>query len=127
MRCRHSAGSLVAVETYFEAPERVAALILVGPAILAPLISPKVVEKNQPGINNQIPEDNSNSNVHENPIIRLGSSLSKFSRYVAHAILRLVKGMRDMISSLYKKVLSAFLRSPLAAMLVMNLILVLIL
>ncbi|KAM7504572.1 hypothetical protein LguiB_003476 [Lonicera macranthoides] len=114
----HSAGSLVAVETYFEAPERVAALILVGPAIIAPLIPRKVVEKNQPGVNNQIPEDNSNSNVHENPIIRLGSSLSKFSRYVAHAIMRLVKGMQDMISSLYKKALSAFLRSQLAAMLV---------
>ncbi|KAK1285771.1 hypothetical protein QJS10_CPB20g00045 [Acorus calamus] len=35
----HSAGCLVAVNTYLEAPERVAALILVCPAIAAPLIS----------------------------------------------------------------------------------------
>ncbi|KAK1285768.1 hypothetical protein QJS10_CPB20g00046 [Acorus calamus] len=35
----HSAGSIVAVNTYFEAPERVAALILVCPALAAPLIS----------------------------------------------------------------------------------------
>ncbi|KAK8611002.1 hypothetical protein V6N13_131067 [Hibiscus sabdariffa] len=37
----HSAGSLVAVDAYFEAPERVAALILVAPAILAPRAIPK--------------------------------------------------------------------------------------
>ncbi|CAN6469534.1 unnamed protein product [Victoria cruziana] len=35
----HSAGSLVAVDTYLEAPERVAALILVSPAIFAPFFS----------------------------------------------------------------------------------------
>ncbi|KAF8028185.1 hypothetical protein BT93_E0941 [Corymbia citriodora subsp. variegata] len=35
----HSAGCLVAVNTYFEAPERVAALILIAPAILAPYFS----------------------------------------------------------------------------------------
>ncbi|KAF3782181.1 abhd-5-1 Abhydrolase domain-containing protein cgi-58 [Nymphaea thermarum] len=35
----HSAGSLVAVDAYFEAPERVAALILVCPALIAPLFS----------------------------------------------------------------------------------------
>ncbi|KAK8531707.1 hypothetical protein V6N12_053170 [Hibiscus sabdariffa] len=40
-RDRHSAGSLVAVDAYFEAPERVAALILVAPAILAPRAIPK--------------------------------------------------------------------------------------
>ncbi|KAL6131741.1 hypothetical protein ACLB2K_070115 [Fragaria x ananassa] len=49
----HSAGSLVAVESYFEAPERVAALILVAPAIFAPIITQKVVKGSQPGTNDQ--------------------------------------------------------------------------
>ncbi|GKE27232.1 putative hydrolase/acyltransferase, partial [Tanacetum coccineum] len=31
----HSAGCLVAAQTYFKAPERVAAMILVAPAIIA--------------------------------------------------------------------------------------------
>lgn len=100
MRCRHSAGSLVAVETYFEAPERVAAMILVGPAIVAPLVSSKTIKENQ--------------------AVNEGNMFVKFSGYIAQAIMGLLKGVVDMISSLYKKALSAFLRTSLAAMLVIN-------
>ncbi|XP_057474193.1 uncharacterized protein LOC130762522 [Actinidia eriantha] len=98
----HSAGSLVAVNTYFEAPERVAALVLVAPAILAPLIAPKVVKENQ---------------SKSNPFIRLCDILSKFSKHIVRAIIRLVKGMGEMLNSLYKKALSAVLRSAFAVML----------
>ncbi|KAL6326617.1 hypothetical protein AAG906_008479 [Vitis piasezkii] len=92
----HSAGSIVAVNSYFEAPERVAALILVAPAILAPLSVCKVakgnrllkVEGNQLGRDDQIQEA------------------------------QMMKRTANMLNSLYKKALSAILRSAFAVMLV---------
>ncbi|KAG5533641.1 hypothetical protein RHGRI_027732 [Rhododendron griersonianum] len=113
----HSAGSLVAVDTYFEAPERVAALILVAPAILAPLNIRKVVKENQSKRDTQRQEEISYSNIHGNPFIRLGNILSEFFKYIAQAIMRLFKGMGVMVNSLYKKALSAILRSSLGVML----------
>ncbi|PSS32469.1 2-hydroxy-6-oxononadienedioate/2-hydroxy-6- oxononatrienedioate hydrolase [Actinidia chinensis var. chinensis] len=115
----HSAGSLVAVNTYFEAPERVAALVLVAPAILAPLIAPKVVKENQSKMDTktQWHGDDSNLNVQSNPFIRLCDILSKFSKHIVRAIMRLVKGMGEMLNFLYKKALSAVLRSAFAVML----------
>ncbi|KAF7132115.1 hypothetical protein RHSIM_Rhsim09G0187300 [Rhododendron simsii] len=113
----HSAGSLVAVDTYFEAPERVAALILVAPAILAPLNIRKVVKENQPERDTQRQEEISHSNIHGNPFIRLGNVLLEFFKYVAQAIMRLFKGMGVMVNYLYKKALSAILRSSLGVML----------
>jgi hypothetical protein len=38
----HSAGSLVALQAYLDAPEKVAAMILIAPAITAPLIMEEV-------------------------------------------------------------------------------------
>ncbi|PON71115.1 Epoxide hydrolase-like [Parasponia andersonii] len=113
----HSAGSLVAVNSYFEAPERVAALILVAPAILAPRAVQKV-EGNQMGEDNKINEENSDSNSQGNPFIQLCNMLSEFAKLVLQAITRVVKGMTDMLNSLYKKFLSAILRSAFAVMLV---------
>ncbi|KAK9913897.1 hypothetical protein M0R45_037701 [Rubus argutus] len=118
----HSAGSLVAVESYFEAPERVAAIILVAPAIFAPIITQKVVEGHQSGTNNHTEEDGSNSNNMGNPFIQFSNILSKFARFISQAIMRIVKGMTVMLSSLYKRFLSAVLRSTLAIMLVRMLI-----
>lgn len=125
---RHSAGSIVAVNSYFEAPERVAALILVAPAILAPLSVCKVakgnrllkVEGNQLGRDDQIQEGSSNSNIHENPFIRVCKILSKFSKYIVRAIAQMMKRTANMLNSLYKKALSAILRSAFAVMLVKN-------
>lgn len=122
----HSAGSIVAVNSYFEAPERVAALILVAPAILAPLSVCKVakgnrllkVEGNQLGRDDQIQEGSSNSNIHENPFIRVCKILSKFSKYIVRAIAQMMKRTANMLNSLYKKALSAILRSAFAVMLV---------
>ncbi|XP_024029705.1 uncharacterized protein LOC21400132 [Morus notabilis] len=115
----HSAGSLVAVNAYFEAPERVAALILVAPAIVAPLIAHKEpVKRTQLGGDNQIQEDSSNKNSLGNPFVQLGNILSKFAQFVSQAIMNIVKGMANMLNSLYKKLLSAILRSAFAVMLV---------
>ncbi|CAK9145877.1 unnamed protein product [Ilex paraguariensis] len=114
----HSAGSLIAVQTYFEAPERIAALVLVAPAILGPLALRKPVKENQYGRENLIQEDRSNSNIHGSPITRFFSILSKVSKHIVQATMHLAKGMADMLSSLYKKALSAFLRSAIGVMLV---------
>ncbi|CBI25518.3 unnamed protein product, partial [Vitis vinifera] len=99
----HSAGSIVAVNSYFEAPERVAALILVAPAILAPLSVCKVTKGNR---------------LLKNPFIRVCKILSKFSKYIVRAIAQMMKRTANMLNSLYKKALSAILRSAFAVMLV---------
>ncbi|XP_047264242.1 2-hydroxy-6-oxononadienedioate/2-hydroxy-6-oxononatrienedioate hydrolase isoform X8 [Capsicum annuum] len=113
----HSAGSIVAVEAYFEAPERVAALILVAPAILAPLNSGPVVKDNPSGKSNQSEGEDLEVNCKENWFTTIFSILSKLSQYIGQTITRLVKGMGDMITSIYKKALSAFLRSAIGIML----------
>ncbi|KAK7856835.1 abhydrolase domain-containing protein abhd-5.2, partial [Quercus suber] len=114
----HSAGSLTAVNSYFEAPERVAALILVAPAILAPLIVHKAAEANQLGRENRMEKDSSDSSSLRNPFLKLSKILLKFAKHVAQAIMQMVKGMAVMLNSLYKKLLSAILRSAFAVMLV---------
>ncbi|PIN04930.1 putative hydrolase/acyltransferase (alpha/beta hydrolase superfamily) [Handroanthus impetiginosus] len=113
----HSAGALVAVDAYFEAPERIAALILVAPAILAPFAKQNVVKQNQARINNQV-QNSSDSNTRWNLFSRLSSMLAKFTKYIAEAIVNMVTGMADMINSLYKKALSAILRSAFGLMLI---------
>ncbi|KAL7107466.1 hypothetical protein ACP275_06G056600 [Erythranthe tilingii] len=100
----HSAGALVALDAYFDAPERVAALILVAPAILAPFAMQSVVKENQ---------ESSGSNTSKNLFSRLASILAKFTKNIVQAIVYTMKGMSDMISSLYKKALSSILRSSL--------------
>lgn len=112
----HSAGSSVAVKTYFEAPERVAALILIAPAIFAPLTSPKVVKENQPRQDNEMKEDN--GSIRKNPIVELYMSLSKIIKSVAMTITKMMKPMIDILNSLYRKLLSTILLSSPAIMLV---------
>lgn len=107
----HSAGCLVAAQTYFKAPERVAAMILVAPAIIAPLTPPKKVKENDQ-------QDSSSSDTPKNPGSNLFGIVSRFSRFLLRAIINLFKGMANMVDSLYKKALSAFLRSRIAVMLV---------
>lgn len=118
----------MAVNSYFEAPERVAALILVAPAIIAPLFVSKFakgkqslnIEGKQLGKDDQIQEDSSNSNFLENPFIRICKNLSKFSKYIVQAVMQMMKLATNMLNSLYKKALSAMLRSVIAVMLVKN-------
>lgn len=112
----HSAGSLVAVNAYFEAPERVAALILVAPAIFAPLTTPKSVKENQSRHDSRKKEDN--SSIRKNPILAIYKAFSKITKYIAEAITGAIKRMIDIFNFFYRKLLSAILRSSLAIMLV---------
>lgn len=114
----HSAGSLAAVDTYFEAPDRVAALILVAPAIFAPLSAPKVSGKNKREKEKQNQENNSDSDRPPNLFSRLGQILSKFYRYIVSSFAQMWRGMLGMANSLYTKVVAAILRSALGVMLV---------
>lgn len=115
---RHSAGSLVAVDSYFEAPERVAALILVAPAIFAPRVASNTIEENPRKGNNQSEKDKSASVNLLKPFIKLCEVFSLFTKYIIDGIIRLAKRMADMLNSLYKKSLSAILRSAVGVMLV---------
>ncbi|KAG6390831.1 hypothetical protein SASPL_148576 [Salvia splendens] len=103
----HSAGALVALNTYFEASERVAALILVAPAILAPF----AMKENQKGTDDQNQGKSSDSNMKRSFLFRLGRVLSGLTKYIIEAIMYVIKGMGAMINSLYQKALSAILRS----------------
>ncbi|GFP89392.1 uncharacterized hydrolase yugf [Phtheirospermum japonicum] len=115
---RHSAGALIAVDAYFEAPERVAALILVAPAIIAPLAMRNIVRDNKDGIKNQVQGNSPDSNTFGNLFFRFCSILSKLTKIIAEVIVRMVKGMAVMISSVYKNALSAILRSAFGVMVV---------
>ncbi|EPS72371.1 hypothetical protein M569_02381, partial [Genlisea aurea] len=99
----HSAGALVALEAYFEAPERVAALILVAPAIFAPLMR-KNPQKQSPVV------EGDSSLL--NPFSRLLHVLSKAATNVAAATANVARG----IKSVYKKTLATILRSALGVM-----------
>ncbi|KAL1533047.1 hypothetical protein AAHA92_32987 [Salvia divinorum] len=107
----HSAGALVALNTYFEAPEHVAALILVAPAILAPFAMKSAVKENQKGTDNQNQGKSSDLNMTRNFLFRLGRVISGLTKYIIEAIMNVIKGMGGMIKSLYQKALSAILRS----------------
>ena len=95
-------------------------MILLAPAILAPRTIKKGVKGDQSGEDNQIEEDSSNSINLGNPFIQFFRMLSKFAKFISQAIMRMVKGMAGMLGSLYKKFLSAILRSAFAVMLVRN-------
>nr|XP_027110554.1 uncharacterized protein LOC113730218 isoform X1 [Coffea arabica] len=114
----HSAGSLVAVDTYFEAPDRVAAMVLVSPAILAPLLKQDFSKDNQRGENNKKQEEHSNSESHRSPILRSFSMLSMLAEHIAQATMNMLKGMGHMINYPYKKALLALLSSAIGVMLV---------
>ena len=115
---RHSAGALVAVQAYLEAPDRIAALILVAPAILAPPFQQKIDTKIQSTADEQTQRDTSNSEVPSNLLNRICNVLSKIYRYIAQAISFVVKRVVDFFKSLYKKALVALLRSTIGVILV---------
>jgi hypothetical protein len=93
-------------------------MVLVAPAIIAPLVTQNPVKDNQRDRNKQKQEKNSDSNNYLNPFIRLLSMLSKLTTYIAQAIIHMLTRMGDMVNSLYKKALCAFLRSAIGVMLV---------
>lgn len=114
----HSAGSLIAIDSYFEAPECIAALILIAPAILAPRAVQKLAGQDKVGRENQTEGDISNSNMLAKPFIKIFEILFKFITGITQAIVQMTKGMTDMLSSIYKKALLAILRSAFGVMLI---------
>ncbi|KAF6142995.1 hypothetical protein GIB67_000062 [Kingdonia uniflora] len=113
----HSAGCLVAVDAYFKAPDRVAAMILVAPAILTPRTLFEAVKENQAGAERQTKDGSNSSNIKENQLMRIGIILSKFSMYILQSIMRFLKGMVNIFNVYFKKALTTILRSSLAVML----------
>ena len=65
-------------------------------------------------------KDSSDSSNLRNPFQKLSKNLLKFAKSLAQAMMQIVKGMAVMLNSLYKKLLSAILRSAFAVMLVMD-------
>lgn len=100
----------MAVETYFEAPEKVAALVLVAPAIVAPL-APRIIDKEEMGTQKE-------NGASKNPIMKFLKVLANISMQLMRVAFNMLKAMRDMVGLLYARALSAFLRSTLALMLV---------
>ncbi|XP_050210024.1 uncharacterized protein LOC126660513 [Mercurialis annua] len=118
----HSAGSLVAVNAYFEAPERIAALILVAPAIIAPRAAHKVSGINEAASDTHSKKYGSNSNIFTELSIKLLEILSKFTANIAQAMMQMVKGTKEMLNSMYKKMLSAIFCSAFGVMLIRTII-----
>lgn len=112
---RHSAGCLVAVDAYFEAPEQVAALVLVAPAIFAPRKGVKDSPTGeQEGQKQNVPDDENSLNL----FARIWGGFLKLCKHIAGLVSMLIMGLKDIFRSLYVKALVAFLRSSLGAMLV---------
>ncbi|CAM0950446.1 unnamed protein product [Alopecurus aequalis] len=113
----HSAGCLVAVEAYFEAPERVAALVLVAPAISA---SARKDDGDNGVGEQQGPEkkDSDDSNAPPNPFSGIWRGFLGMCMWLTGPVLKVVTAVQDMVRALSRKLLVAFLRSSLAASLV---------
>ncbi|XP_058007925.1 uncharacterized protein LOC110657634 isoform X2 [Hevea brasiliensis] len=81
-----------------------------------------VAEGNEGGRDTQTEGDGSNSNGFKKQFIKLSVILLKLTTCIIQAITQMLKGMADMLNSLYKKVLSAILRSDFGVMLIRMLI-----
>ncbi|KAI4991649.1 hypothetical protein ZWY2020_040035 [Hordeum vulgare] len=115
----HSAGCLVAVEAYFEAPERVAALVLVAPAIFAPGFGRKGEKENSVGEQEGADKkDSDDNNATPNPFARIWRGFLGMCVWLAGPVLKLAMAVQDTVRALSRKLLVAFLRSSLAASLV---------
>ncbi|KAG0463692.1 hypothetical protein HPP92_019761 [Vanilla planifolia] len=114
----HSAGCLVAVNTYFESPERVAALILVAPAIFAPIFVKKEAKNGALRKKRKGNEGESDLEAVDNYFSRIWRGLCKLLGAVTGFWLKMVKEMTNMVGSLYVKAVIAVLRSALGVILV---------
>uniref|UniRef100_A0ACD5XPL4 Uncharacterized protein n=1 Tax=Avena sativa TaxID=4498 RepID=A0ACD5XPL4_AVESA len=112
----HSAGCPVAVEAYFEAPERVAALVLVAPAIFAP--ARKADPDNGVGEQQGPEKDFDDSNAPPNLFARIWGGFLGMCMWLAGLVLKVAMAVQDVVRDLSCKVLVAFLRTSLAASLV---------
>ncbi|KAL6619950.1 hypothetical protein ACP70R_035089 [Stipagrostis hirtigluma subsp. patula] len=112
----HSAGCLVAVEAFFEAPERVAALVLVAPAIFAPRKGVQERGLGEQGGQNQKVPDNENSP--SGMFARIWGGILGLCKHIAGLVLKMITAIRGVVQSLCLKALVGVLRSPLGAILV---------
>lgn len=89
-------------------------MILVAPAIFAPNPPRRESEPEGQKSNLEKPEGH-------DLIYRLWEFLSRIAKYIGKLIVKMMTGMGKMLSSLYKRVLLAVLRSALGLMLVSSL------
>ncbi|KAL9265764.1 hypothetical protein AKJ16_DCAP20276 [Drosera capensis] len=118
----HSAGAFTAVRSYFEAPDRVAALILVAPAIIAPLSAPKVIESHDLPKSNQSQQQAPSSEKSPNVIVLVAQMLSMFFCNILWALKTIFSAIKDFTISVYNMIVFAILRSAAAAFVVRLLI-----
>lgn len=93
-------------------------MVLIAPAILAPIVPRKATRENQMTKDKQIVDGISDSNFPENPFVRIWKALSNFCMHIVKVAMQMMKGMMDMVRTLYRKALSAILRSTFAIVLV---------
>lgn len=115
----HSAGAYVAVKSYFQDPDRVAALILVAPAIFAPRVVQKYVNKAYTG-NAQSNKENTDSS--ENSFAKISSIFLQFGDYIKQSLRLIVEVIVAALTSLYRKALSTILRSAIGVIMIRILI-----
>ncbi|KAF0918593.1 hypothetical protein E2562_025179 [Oryza meyeriana var. granulata] len=114
----HSAGCLVAVEAYFEVPERVAALVLIAPAIFVPVFRKGVKEYGAGEQEGQKKKDSNGSNLPTNPFNRIWEGFLELCLRIAGFLMNMIRAIGGMVRSLYCKAVVAVLRSSVGAMLV---------
>lgn len=84
----------MAVNTYFEAPEKVAALILVAPAIFAPLVQKK---GNRVGEEKRKGDGDAKVSPGENPFVRVLKGLSMLFKFFVGKVLHIVRGLSTLV------------------------------
>uniref|UniRef100_J3N5K7 AB hydrolase-1 domain-containing protein n=1 Tax=Oryza brachyantha TaxID=4533 RepID=J3N5K7_ORYBR len=115
----HSAGCLVAVDAYLEAPERVAALVLVAPAISVPVFKRKGVKEYGSAEQEwQKKNDSSGSNLPTNSFNRIREGFLELCLRTAGFLMNTISAIGGLIRSLYCKAAVAVLQSSLGVMLV---------
>ncbi|XP_031486955.1 uncharacterized protein LOC116255305 isoform X2 [Nymphaea colorata] len=115
----HSAGCVVAVDAYFEEPERVAALILVAPAIVAPLLLPSNSNKGE--LSEREGDMENRGSVwddKEHMIYSVLIFLQAVCFRVQEAVIWMIKKSIYLLSCFCKNLLSEILRSYFAVLMV---------
>lgn len=115
---RHSAGCVVAIDSYLEDPERIAALILISPAIVPPLNQPIASKKKKMNAWGNSSRSGGNSYDQESSNSRISNSVTNLFLRITRLAMLILKKIKAAVLSLYNNLLSAILRSTIAVMLV---------
>ncbi|KAF3774918.1 putative hydrolase [Nymphaea thermarum] len=114
----HSAGCVVAVDAYFEEPERVAALILVAPAIVAPLLSSNSNKSEPSEREGDMENRGSVWDDKEHMIYTVLMFLHAVCCRVQEAVIWMIKKSIYLLSCFCKNLISEILRSYFAILMV---------